>query len=380
MAKNTLSFSEVKRGGTLSISDTATPSSETLWYGDAFTLAAGESVKVTLFGFGVSEVKVLSKASTPWSVAATLTPASPSYSSVSGGNFVLAVFTKDKGAEVKYEIERSPVTVSWDAVGAGENGGTEPTVITIGESQYIVDAVSYAPNAHIQLPKGDTIKCKTQDTSGAISLLYITNQVGIAPFEWERSSFTADRDTELCICAYSYYAPLSIQYQIINRFTLDADSSFASTLVYRSTEGFELKTGDKITLLTDDVDVALVNEAGAVATTLYHAGESYVATQHNDGTFYLASKESGVSELEYEILPDASRREYEAEYEGDSGILQLRHAMGARVKVYGDAGAGYMLIHEMEGKEIVRCVNMSGFNSIKLVSDGEVDECIINEF
>lgn len=159
----------------------------------------------------------------------------------------------------------------------------------------------------------------------------------------------------------------------VHTYRIDAEKSYYTdtnrTKVY-------LRKGEILTLTTEDAPAYILGDNGELIATLYYAEPSLTAT--DDMAFFIAGKTSG--RFEFEILQPESRREYEAEYDGGSGILQLRHAMGARVKVYGDAGAGYMLIHEMEGKEIVRAVNMDGFNKMKFVSDGEVDECIVNEF
>lgn len=80
------------------------------------------------------------------------------------------------------------------------------------------------------------------------------------------------------------------------------------------------------------------------------------------------------------VTRDDGTVEYEAEYTGGSGILQMRCDEPSHVRVYGDAGAGYMEIYCMQANEAVYAVNMDGFNKMKFVSEGTVDECIINEF
>jgi len=71
---------------------------------------------------------------------------------------------------------------------------------------------------------------------------------------------------------------------------------------------------------------------------------------------------------------------YEAEYTGASGVLQMRHGKNALVEVFCNAGAGYVKIDEMRGDNIIRALNMAGLDSVKLVSDAEVQQCVVKTF
>ncbi len=71
---------------------------------------------------------------------------------------------------------------------------------------------------------------------------------------------------------------------------------------------------------------------------------------------------------------------YESEYAGNSGMVQLRMNKNAHIKVYGDAGAGYVQIDEMRGSNIIRTLNMAGLDKVKFVSDAPVAQGLVNEF
>lgn len=247
----------------------------------------------------------------------------------------------------------------------------ETDYISYNDIEYLYDGTTGIVTLH----PGDTIVNTTgQHSGGNLNVLIGMYGVeGVRMLDNDFNSFKnefkneTNGDIYVRLAVYDYYTGDTHTYRIDQDKQYYTDASM--TKVY-------LRKGEVLTLTTVDTPAYILGSNGDVIATLNNAEPSLTVT--DDMVFFIASKTA--TTLEFEILPPESRRTYEAEYDGLSGILQLRHAMGARVKVYGDAGAGYMLIHEMEGKEIVRCVNMDGFNSIKLVSDGEVDECIINEF
>ena len=69
---------------------------------------------------------------------------------------------------------------------------------------------------------------------------------------------------------------------------------------------------------------------------------------------------------------------YETEYTGDSGVLQLKLYKDERVKVLGDAGAGYAVIALMSGEDIMAYLNMDGFDKVKIVSYAAVVDGLVN--
>lgn len=71
---------------------------------------------------------------------------------------------------------------------------------------------------------------------------------------------------------------------------------------------------------------------------------------------------------------------YESEYTGKSGLLQLRLNENAHIRVLGDAGAGYVQISEMRGSNLIRVLHMAGLDKVKIVSDGAVAQGVVNEF
>ena len=73
-------------------------------------------------------------------------------------------------------------------------------------------------------------------------------------------------------------------------------------------------------------------------------------------------------------------QKYEAEYTGESGVLQMRHGKNAMVDVYGDAGAGYVQIALLRGDNIIRTLNMAGLDKVKIVSDAADAECVVYTF
>lgn len=367
MAKNTLTFTEVKGGGTLTMDTTPIADSETIWKGDSVTLAAGEKITITSFPEGCDAVLLVSGSS----VSQTLTHDSPSYTNSGGSSatYYVSVYNAFKEDGVGYEIERVAVSAGWDY----NNDNYEE--ITIGEDTYYADPTSYA--THIELNTGETIKLSTADAGGAYTLIYVANASTPYVERLTSAGWTADDDVELVICGQSQYKTETVAYQVINRATTEPDTAVASSKVYPSTTGFGVKACDKITVATGGC--VLLSVDGEVLKTFNTDGESFTIG-HDADPLYLAAKSNSTSSIAYITLPDVSRREYECEYDGGSGILQLRHARGAKVDVYGDAGNGYMLIHKMEGRELVRAVNMEGFDKIKFVSDGQIDECTINEF
>lgn len=69
-----------------------------------------------------------------------------------------------------------------------------------------------------------------------------------------------------------------------------------------------------------------------------------------------------------------------AEYAGNSGVLQIRHKTNALVDFFGDAGAGYMPIDIERGKNIILALSMAGLDKVKIISNEEVEECVVNQF
>ena len=252
---------------------------------------------------------------------------------------------------------------AWKNVGNIETSTVNSSMMLEG-TNYLYDSTTDV----ITLAAGESITMTDRFIEGGnlLLLLYLKNK--IIELTTRKPTFTAKEETKFYLGAYSYYTSNQRHYQITRLSSYYTDTS----------KKIKLKEGDKLKLTSPSnvyQNIALLGNDGSEVFVFSYTGETFTAPWPCE--LYLASKSSGVTmKCEHE----AKHPDYISEYEGGSGILQLRHAIGARVKVYGDAGAGYMLIHEMEGKEIVRAVNMAGFNTLKFVSDGPIDECIINEF
>jgi len=74
-----------------------------------------------------------------------------------------------------------------------------------------------------------------------------------------------------------------------------------------------------------------------------------------------------------------SGNQYVAEYTGDSGVLQVKRASIGKVYIYGDAGAGYLLMEDTVANEFFRYLNMDGLNKVKIVSDSAVTTAVVNQ-
>jgi len=396
MAKNTLSFSEVVKSGTVAGSRTPVGGNDTLWYGDYVELdfSAGEKLTITSFD-GASEVIVVLKSSDiegadAGDIIARLTPLHPTLeeftieggegeSDVSFGSaeFYLAVNNYCKGKKIAYEISGETKTAS--SASQDQEGDT----ITIDSVTHSVDSTTY--ETHIELDKGDKIELVSRDASGVTVYLAIFNSstfTGSARLVDMSSStpcYTAESDNEyvMIVAGDHYTQGFTCTYKIIRVHEATQNIHIPNTQLTFADAGtaFELEVGDVITNKTSGSNLVVLDCINNKILATLANNASYTCTY---SCSVVLCGEDVNTELSY-TLQDKNKL-YAAVYEGDSGILQLRHAMGARVTVYGDAGAGYMLIHEMEGKEIVRAVNMDGFNKMKFVSDGEVDECIVNEF
>ncbi|MBQ7156504.1 MAG: hypothetical protein IJR86_01740 [Bacteroidaceae bacterium] len=253
---------------------------------------------------------------------------------------------------------------AWKNVGNIETSTVNSSMMLEGTS-YLYDSTTDV----ITLAAGESITMTDSFIEGGnlLLLLYLKNK--IIELRTSEPTFTATEETKFYLGALYYYTSNQRHYQITRLSSYYTDTS----------KKIKLKEGDKLKLTSPSnvyQNIVLLGNDGSEVFVFSYTGETFTAPSSYE-LLYLASKSSGVTmKCEHE----AKHPDYISEYEGGSGILQLRHEMGARVKVYGDAGAGYMLIHEMEGKEIVRAVNMDGFNSLKFVSDGPVDTCIINEF
>ncbi len=392
MAKNTLSFSEVVHEGTVAGSREIVGGNDTLWYGDYVSLnfEDGEKLTITSFEDGVEEVVVVLKSSNiegadAGDIVARLTPDSPTLEefviegdsedvSVTSAEFYLAVSNNCKGKKIGYEIIGETLEAS-----AGDQD-TDGLVVSINNETYSVDSTTYAE--YIRLEKGDKIKLVERSSEtpclATFSSSTFTGSATIVEMNYN-FTYTAEKDVEyIMIAALPHYRHgFTCTYKIIRVHEATQNSLVPNTQITYAdpASAYELEVGDVITNKTSGSNLVVLDCINNKILATLANNASYTCTYPCS---VVLCGEDVNTELSYTL--QNKEKTYTAEYEGDSGILQLRHAMGARVKVYGDAGAGYMLIHEMEGKEIVRCVNMSGFNSIKLVSDGEVDECIINEF
>jgi len=264
----------------------------------------------------------------------------------------------------KYTVEGEEQTTSVPSNPSDEENGDY--IDDTSGNRYLYDKET----GLVTLKPGETIT-NTSTTGGSeLKLLIKTYAItSVESLGTSRPSFKneTDEDIEFYLGVAYYYKGDEHTYRIDAELPYKTDAG--RTKVY-------LKKGETLTMTSEDVVSYLLSEEGEEIASLSNNTPSITAD--DDMAFYIAGK--GTDEYSFEIAPCAGDELYVSEYEGGSGILQLRHAMGARVKVYGDAGAGYMLIHEMEGVELVRTVNMDGFNKMKIVSDGLVDECIINEF
>ena len=156
-------------------------------------------------------------------------------------------------------------------------------------------------------------------------------------------------------------------------YRIDAENSY-----YTDTNRTKvcMNAGDTFTLTTSDKVVYLMDDDGEVIATLNNSSPSFTAESYTE--LHIAAKDS--STLEYEILPSAERRKYKAEYSGGSGVLHIRKSKAGKVHVLADAGAGYIELCQLEGRNMMRALNMAGLVKVKFVSEVEIDECIVNEF
>lgn len=398
MAKNTLSFSEVVHEGTVAGSREIVGGNDTLWYGDYVSLnfEDGEKLTITSFEDGVEEVVVVLKSSNiegadAGDIVARLTPDSPTLEefviegdsedvSISSAEFYLAVNNYCRGKKIHYEISGSTLTAS--SARQDQGGDT----ITIDSVTHSVDSTTY--ETHIELDKGDKIELVSRDASGVTVYLAIFNSstftgsarlVDMSDMSSSTPCYTAESDNEyvMIVAGDHYTEGFTCTYKIIRVHEATQNSLVPNTQITYAdpASAYELEVGDVITNKTSGSNLVVLDCINNKILATLANNASYTCTYPCS---VVLCGEDVNTELSY-TLQDKNKL-YAAVYEGDSGILQLRHAMGARVTVYGDAGAGYMEIHKMEGVELVRCVNMSGFNKMKFVSDCTVEECIINEF
>lgn len=362
MAKNTLTFSEIVHEGTVGGGDIG---SRALLY---VRLNAGETIRVA----GEQEVFLVDK--TDMTIIENLSGTEYTNDSGSTKEYFLAIDGEYASEKVVYDI------ITSEPIGAGFSQNPPANTVRVGGEDYPVDRTTEI--TPIVLNPGDGIELYRNfgGETPALFIYWIEGYAGDAIVE-ELSDVNnhmhiATKKEYVKIVALPHYQELSIQYRLFHhyeesRYIFVPGAAISGAVV----ESMALEIGDIIVNNTSETDLIIFDTVNMTTLASLAKDESYECSYRCDVMLF-----SNDASIEASYTKKDPHPNYEAEYEGDSGILQLRHAMGARVKVYGDAGAGYMLIHEMEGKEIVRCVNMSGFNSIKLVSDGEVDECIINEF
>lgn len=74
-----------------------------------------------------------------------------------------------------------------------------------------------------------------------------------------------------------------------------------------------------------------------------------------------------------------TERGYEAEYSGDSGTLQMHRVDKGGLSFLGNAGLGYDLLESTDcaSKRIMLFLNMTGLDSVKIISKTEVESCIV---
>ena len=360
MAKNTLSFSEIVHEGTVG-------GGEILSKGFLYVkLEAGETIRVA----GEQEVSLIDKEDL--TIVADLSGSAYTNDSEVMKEYYLAVDREyaDVAKKIVYEI------VGGSAIGAGFSENPAPNKVTAGGVEYPVDPATDA--SPLVLEEGDGIELHLNH-GGETPALFIYTRAdyqGDAVVEELSGMHVAKGREFVKIVALPQYRVLNIEYRLFHHYEAPASVFVPGAAVCtESIDQVKLEVGEVIVNNTSESELVIFDIANQRDLVSLAKDERYECAYRCDVALFSQDASIGVTYTKKDVRP-----EYEAEYSGGSGILQLRHEMGARVKVYGDAGAGYMLIHEMEGKEIVRAVNMDGFNSLKFVSDGPVDTCIINEF
>lgn len=394
MAKNTLSFTNTPSYEDFTLTaSTIVPCDSNLWYGSVVTLNQSK-LEIVSFG-GASEVKVILKSTNITGLDAgvvvkTLTPESPTFDgtgTLDGTSFIipsaeyyLAVDTAHKDAKISYNIESANITAS---IGSSNSERDE---ITVGDVVYAVDAETF--ETPLKLDKGDKITLTGSGAETMCLLLSITESIypGSAVddvFELlaqNNYSYTATRDnTYIKIATKTYYAEsgLSRTYKVTHYYEDTQSTTVPGTELYADTsKKFVLHNGYTLENTGSD-PVVLVRENGSVAGTL---AENDSFSSVNNETIYVASSTSGAS-VAYKVTAPAPK-EHKATYSGKSGICQIKKKYaGDWLRVYGDAGLGYMFIGEPDGdgSDVIFHLNMDGFNSMKFVCSGEVVEGCVNE-
>lgn len=369
MAKNTLTFEEVKPTGSITVGTTASATDKTLWKGDEVTLAAGEKITIPSFTDGYEKVYLVD--TTDGTTAATLTASSNSFTNEAGSSksYYIVVDNNREGVVVRYEIEHTAVMAGYDV------DESDYETLTVGEETYYADPTYYGPNDHIELPKGSTIRLHTADTSGAVPSIYVSNESPHSVYELTSAGHTAEKDEELIICGAHQYLLLGIKFQIIERGESAQDTALSGTAVYTNENApVYLKEGDKVGNTTTGADIILLDAEGCEIATIPNNGSYYKATR--DMRVYFCTKTSGAT-LTYTM--EEANPKYEEEYTGASGILTLKRKEGGKLYFYADAGIGYMQVFETKAKEVMYYLNMDGLDSVKIVSETEVSAAKVSE-
>lgn len=377
MAKNTLTFEEVKPTGSIVVGTTLTPTDKTKYTGDTVTLGAGDSLTIKAFD-SFSKVTL---AESDGTTVEELTADSPSYTNEGNSSETLNFVVANKGAAVRYAFAQAPVAAGWDV----EDENYEE--ITVGEDTYYADPTSYT--TPIELEAGDTIRLATADPRGASTLIAIikeseggdniSTRSASVEYEFVRlrdTGWTATEDTSLIICGQSQYTAEDVEYQIIKQGVVEIDEAFAPTELYINTEKVViLKEGDTLKNTTSGKSIILLDSKGNELTTLGN-GSSFTTMDYC--VVLLGCKTSGAT-LTYELTP--ASKEFVAEYTDGSGILQLRRVEGGKIRFFASADSddGYMQVWETKAKEIMYYINMTCLDGVKIVSETEVLSATINE-
>ena len=273
---------------------------------------------------------------------------------------------------------------------------------TITNKPYVYDSTT----GKIALTAGDFIeyKGKADDTAdGKLILMGIefgetsTTITQIATLTEANPRYTATEDMEFYLGAgngvdmtQDYYYQITHVYSWSAAADTPIELKKGDILTIEDITGYgansatyyyfeEIGNFDEANQFLADGCIAVMTPKGHEITALYE-GDTFTAEE--DCVIVLAALDDNVG-IEYDILPIEPK--YEEEYTGGSGILAWKREKKGKMRFFlhidGDSNddIGYMEVEPAEDAQGMRYLNMTGFDELKIVSDGEVYECIINE-
>lgn len=257
----------------------------------------------------------------------------------------------------------------------------------------------------VALSAGDSIEYKGKNSATADGKMMLATTEGtgasvkaviIATLTEGNPKYTATEDIEFYLAAgsalnvtqkYFYQIERENKYYVGGAVGLDA----GDTLTWTGSEGTAVNPAagyyayfenignfDKGFDADDECIIVLDTKGNELA--VLHDGEEYKA--ENECVVFLAALDDNIA-ISYDILPE--HPQYEEEYEGSSGILAWKREKRGKMRFFlhidndSDDDIGYMEVEPSADAQGMKYLNMTGFDKLKIVSDGEVYECIVNE-